>query len=907
MSKTRTRALVVLGLLFLAWLSHRPLVELAVDALWFESVGFSQVFTTRLGAQVGLWLAGLVLGAGFAFLNLALATREANIEFGRASRVLTEGQMPSTRLRGAFRLGVAGWLLLVGLATAGALSSGWLTLLSGLHGGPFGEVDPVFGLELSFHVFELPAIQLLRGGGLVLLFLTTAPLAGFYMLRDVVVGARAITARAARHLAGLTGAWLLLVSVGWYLDRYELLREHRGAVWGVGYADEHVAIPALTALAVIGVLAAIGLQVAAWREKSSVAVGSAGLLALAWLVCTTAPRLVHNVIVTPSEITMEEPYILRNIEGTRRAFGLDRVQAQAFESESGLTAEDLLDNPETLENVRIWDHRPLLQTFGQLQEIRLYYDFVDVDIDRYELNGRTRQVMLSARELEVDNVPGRSWINEHFSYTHGYGLTMSPVNAVTAEGLPELFVQDLPPRSSVDIEITRPEIYFGELTDRYVFIGTEVDEFDYPDGDENVYSRYDGRAGVSLQGMGRKLLFSLYFSSLDVLLSQYLDEDSRVLFRRRITDRIQRVAPYLVLDDDPYLVVADGRLYWMVDGYTVSDRYPYSEPAFGGLNYIRNSVQVVVDAYEGSVQLFVSDPDDPLLQTYGRVFPGSLSPLEDMPESLVGHIRYPEDLFDVQAELYLSYHMTDPTTFYNREDQWEFPQELYGAQPQAMEAYYLVMSLPEQDRAEFILLRPFVPKGKDNMVSWLAARSDPPHYGDLVLYQFPKKKLVYGPRQIEARIDQDPDISQEITLWSTAGSNVVRGNLLVIPVNSSLLYVEPLYLQAASGQLPELKRVIVSYENAIAMAPTLDGALAQVFGAAEAPKVQLEPGQEPPPRVDFAGPLVEEAARLYALAVERQREGDWAGYGRAIDELGGILEQMSEGLEAPEAEVPQDL
>jgi uncharacterized membrane protein (UPF0182 family) len=580
--------------------------------------------------------------------------------------------------------------------------------------------------------------------------------------------------------------------------------------------------------------------------------------------------------------------------------------------------KDIDANPLTVNNIRIWDDRPLLTTYAQIQEIRTYYDFKDVDVDRYMINNELRQVMLSARELNFDNFPaqGRSWVNEHFQYTHGYGLTMSPVNMVTEEGLPELFIQDIPPQSNVDIEITRPEIYYGEKTDRYVIVGGKLQEFDYPEGDANVQTTYSGKGGVDISSLYKRLLFSSYFRDIEILFTDYIDENSKILFRRTIQERVKKLAPFLLFDQDPYLVIAEeGRLFWVMDAYTGTDSYPYSEPVSIGktrrssgyrYNYIRNSVKVVVDAYNGDVSFYVSDTTDPLIQMYQKIFPNTFKASDSMPKSIAAHLRYPVDFFNIQAKMFGLYHMTRPNVFYNKEDVWDLPRELYGSDggEQRMDSYYLIMKLPGEDKEEFVLLLPFVPSQKSNMIAWLAARSDGEENGNLILYQFPKQKLIYGPRQIEARIDQDPVISQQITLWSQSGSRVVRGNLLVIPIEKSLLYVEPLYLQAQTSQLPELKRVIVSYDNKISMEESLSESLMSVFGISKSMQADIKKRkkdllidegtskEEQNQTVRSWVSLAQDAKSLLSSAESKQRAGDWAGYGETLVQLSMTLEEL---------------
>ncbi|MFT5681644.1 MAG: uncharacterized membrane protein (UPF0182 family) [Myxococcota bacterium] len=788
---------------------------------------------------------------------------------------------------------------------AGLTAGQWLSVLALLEREPFGTVDPVFGHDIGFYVFQLPIATFSQGILWALVVLTLMICGAYYVARDVFINRDipTLSPSARIHLLSLGAVLFVLMAGGWWLQRFDLLFGHSGVVWGVGYTDLNARLPGFFIMTVSALGVAVALVAATMQRSWRLPTVGLGLYAVARvLVVGVWPDIVQDYFVKPSELDLEREFLSENIAATNSAYALDRIEVRPFEAEAGLTMDDVNANPLTVENVRVWDTRPLLTTYGQIQEIRTYYDFYDVDVDRYMVNGQLRQVMLSGRELNARNIPAqaRSWVNEHFQYTHGYGLTMSPVNVVTDEGLPELFIKDIPPESSIDLSIDRPEIYFGELTENYVMVKTNADEFDYPMGDENAYTTYAGAGGVPIGALWQKVLFALHFQSLDIVLSNYLESDSRVMFRRKILDRISRLAPFLHFDRDPYLVVADGNMYWMIDAYTTSDRYPYSEPmqqAHGRFNYIRNSVKVTVSAYDGSVKLYVADASDPIIAVYGKIFPGSFLPMSDMPDTLADHLRYPSDFFDAQAAMYRTYHMKDATVFYNKEDLWALPRELYDGQELPMESYYLIMKLPEEEREEFILLLPFVPTGKDNMISWLAARCDEENYGKLILYQFPKQKLIYGPRQIEARIDQDPDISEMITLWSQAGSRVVRGNLLVIPISNSLMYVEPLYLQAESSQLPELKRVIVSYENKIAMRKTLDEALQAVFGAGTVPDIpsarEKRSQREDPPTAPALTQsdnaewtaLATQASEQLTRASELQRSGDWAGYGEALAAL----------------------
>jgi len=912
----------VLGVLAVLVLAQGQIVELTVDWLWFSALGHEEVFVTSTVAQVGLWLIGLLGALVFLGVNARIALKRSPPNYVRLSMLTAELGLTADQLKRLVTAALAAAVILPSLLFATILSAQWMEVLAFTQRVSFGSADPIFGHDIGFYFFVLPIIDLAQAWFVGVVTISILPVAAVYLGKDLILqqGQPRIGEEGRAHLLTLGALLFATMAVGYGIDRYGLLFNQRGVVHGVGYADAVAKIPALWGMAATSLGVAIAALIAIFRDGWRLPLTAGALyLAMSVLFNNMLPGAVQTYLVGPNELELEREYLSHNIEATRKAFALDRIEVKPFEAEEGLTMSDLEANPLTVNNVRLWDTRPLLTTYSQLQEIRLYYDFKDVDVDRYLVDGELRQVMLSAREFNYDNVPqqAKGWVNQHILYTHGYGLTMSPVNVVTPEGLPSLWVQDIPPETTIDLPIEQPEIYYGELTDNYVIVGTTTDEFDYPLGDQNQETRYAGEGGMAVGGMLRQVLLSLYLGEFDILLSQYIQDESKILLHRDISRRAARIAPFLRYDRDPYLVVADGRLSWMIDAYTTSGNYPYSEP-YGTrrgvrVNYMRNSVKVVVDAYDGRVDFYVADTNDPLVEVYSKIFPETFKPLAEMPDSLKEHIRYPSDFFDVQADMYRAYHMTDETVFFNKEDMWETPTERYGGQEQPMESYYLIMKLPGAEAAEFILLVPFTPTNRDNMISWLAARSDPPHYGNLILYQFPKQKLIYGPRQIEARIDQDPEISEQITLWGQAGSEVVRGNLLVIPIGNSLMYVEPLYLQAENGQLPELKRVIVSYENRLAMRHTLDEALAAVFGGqgSRADEAARLPEAERVDRSEDAKQLGTEAgwARLaaqasawYQQAETAQRAGDWAAYGEALSELEKTLKDLqtlSDGDRAP--------
>jgi uncharacterized membrane protein (UPF0182 family) len=709
-----------------------------------------------------------------------------------------------------------------------------------------------------------------------------------------------VSPSARTHLAALVAALFFLGTLGAWIALNEILYSKSGVVFGAGYTDVTTQVGMLKLL--MGATVFCGITILAFAFRRDWRIPATGLAVFfGVLIVGTGiyPSLVQKFKVVPNEIALEKPYLERNIHYTNLAYGLGNIEYRQFPAEERLTREDLKRNELTVKNIRLWDHAPLLSTYSQLQEIRTYYKFIDVDNDRYTVNGEYRQVMLSPRELSYRSLPSRTWVNEHIIYTHGYGVVLGPVNRISPEGLPEFFIKDIPPVPSADIKVTRPEIYYGETSNEYVFVHTKREEFDYPVGEKNVYTRYRGKGGVPLS-FWKKVVFAVRFGSIDILLSNDVTAESRIMYYRKIHDRVSRVAPFVRLDSDSYLVISrEGRLVWILDGYTVTDRFPYSEPVPGLGNYIRNSVKAVVDAYDGTVNLYTSDPKDPIIQTYAKIFPGVFQPLEQMPEDLRAHIRYPQALMSIQARMYGTYHMHDPQVFYNKEDLWTIPRKAgagVGAEKE-YPPYYTILKLPDGKKEEFVVLLPFTPSRKDNMAAWMAGRCDAPHYGEVVVYVFPKQKLVFGPRQIEARIDQEAEISKQLSLWSQRGSQVIRGDLLAIPIEKSILYVEPLYLAAEKSQLPELKRVIVAFGNSLAMEQNLELTLQRIFGGeVMREKAAAKPALAvvgPPEKKRTEPEIAAEALSHYRKAQELLRQGNWAGYGEE-------LKKMEEGLKALE-------
>jgi uncharacterized membrane protein (UPF0182 family) len=675
-----------------------------------------------------------------------------------------------------------------------------------------------------------------------------------------------------------------------------------GQLVGANFTDLHVRVPILNVAWVVAVVAGLFVVFGVLKRRAALhtAIAVAVYFLVAGVVGSLGPAAVQKFIVTPTELAKEEPQIRNHIDATREAWGLNNVLTRDLSGEAQLSLADIQANRGTIDNVRLWDRGPLLQTFGQLQEIRTYYDFVSVDDDRYWIDGQYRQVLLSPRELNTASLPTRNFINERLTFTHGMGLTLSPVNQVSLEGLPVLFIQDLPPASNVSLRVDIPQIYYGELSNDYVFINTGLREFDYPLGDSSAFTEYAGAGGVQVSSIIRKLLFSMRFQSLDILLSEYITGDSRILYYRNIRERAEKALSFLSWDDDPYLVITeDGRLKWILDAYTKGNRYPYSRQVADGANYIRNSVKVVIDAYDGDLKAYIVDPIDPLVQTYAKIFPGIFFPLQEMPADLRSHIRYPQDLFELQTDLYTTYHMDEPEVFYHREDQWQIP--LVSGREGSRDPFlrHIVMKLPGESQEEFIFMTPFTPRGKENLAAWMVARNDGEAYGQLVVYKFPRQSLVFGPTQIVNRMNQDTEISRQISLWDQRGSEVIRGNLLVIPIEESLIFVQAIYLRAEGGRIPELKRVVVAHQNRVVMEETLGAGLARLFGGdvgLDSPR----PGGILADPVAVAGAeaaasvadLVSQLSEHYDNALAAQRAGDWATYGTELRQVGELLRQL---------------
>lgn len=927
----------VVGLVVVAVVTIFASAHLLTELWWFTELGQAGVFWRLHAWPWGVRIGATVLFTLIFFGNLRFTqTALARALFRFQERV---PEFLSWRVVKRIMLAVS---VVFGLMASETLANNWHVIAGFIHRSGFNVADPLFNKDVAFYVFELPFYRLMHGALAGIVVLSGLFVVAIYLMSRALEwrdNRLVLAAGARRHLLSLLAVSAALKAVDYRLSLFELLFSDRSnAIFGATYTDWHARAFALRVLFVLALLLAVVLLINVMRSRRQWLVAATGT----WLVASVAlggiyPGLLQRFAVEPNELERERPFIEHHLRFTRLAYGLDAIEEEDFDVDNALTWDALQTNEEIIDNARLWDWRPLRRTYSQLQSIRFYYTFPDVDVDRYVINGQLRQVMLAPRELDLRQIPNPTWVNQHLQYTHGYGLAMSPVNEVTAQGLPHFFLADIPPRPrNVDLAVERPEIYFGEMTNHYVIVGTRTPDFEFshPSGDDNVRTTYAGTGGVPIGSLFKRAAFAARTGTINLLLSDEISTETRILFRRNIMDRVNHLAPFLRFDSDPYAVLADGKLYWIVDAYTSTASFPYSMPHRAWrANYVRNSVKAVVDAYNGTVDFYIFDDDDPLIETYAKMFPGLLRPGDEMPASIRSHVRYPEDMFSLQAELFSMYHMRNPTIFYNREDVWRFAREVYTGgesirtREQVMDPYYVIVRLPDRDEPEMVLMLPFTPSERNNMIAWLAARMDGDNYGRLLAYRFPKDELIYGPMQIEARIDQHPDISQLLTLWAQLGSSVIRGNMLVLPIERSLLYLKPIYLQAETGDLPELVRVIAAFGDEIAMHPTLEQALRAVVrgdtvavdtappptltdeqglaglpggtdggvlgpGNGEIPKAPSDVGSAAPPVPAEVQTLAQEALQLYELAQERLQAGDWAGYGAALERLQAVLEQL---------------
>ncbi len=871
----------------------RTTVNFITDYQWFSKNGYIQTFLveilTKLKILIPLWI--------IAFTGLIIYLTRLKKKYCTHGHI----QLTADEDRLIKRVTLT-FSLLVGLYFAGTITSSvWLKGLMFMNGHTFDLADPIFFQDLSFYFFQLPLFKEVLSLAIVITTWMVLITLGFYFaafnlkrpqdgslfdMNEIAgrpnfssIFRKKLVVTAIRKIAVLGALILLLISATYMISGFNLLYSARGVAYGASYTDINVTLIGYRISAVVALLSAVTFAVGLLTGRKRITVLGPIVLVLIAIIAGIFAGVVQQLVVEPDEISKEKEYLEYNIEYTQQAFGLNDVEIRDFPAEQSLTRQDILNNDETISNIRVNDARPLKQTFNQIQGIRLYYQFNDIDIDRYTVNGEYRQVFIAPRELNFEklNDDAKTWLNRHLRFTHGYGVVMSPVNAVTSEGQPELMFRNIPPVTETDLKINRPEVYFGELTNNYIIIRTDEEEFDYPSGSDNVNAKYEGQAGVDLQGFN-KLLYAYRMRSMKMLFSTALNDESRIVFYRNIHERVRRIAPFLTYDQNPYMVLSedDGKLYWIIDAYTSSRYNPYSQPYIFNdrpVNYLRNSVKVVIDAYEGTTTFYAFDDTDPVLKTYNGIFKDLFTPGAEMPENLRKHVRYPQDYFNLQSEVYRVYHVENPVVFYNGEDIWDIANEKYMGAQQQIESNYVMFELPEEEAAEFALILPFTPKEKANMTSLFVARNDGEEYGKLFLYKFSKNRTVQGPMMIESRIDQNSDISPQFTLWGQEGSQVLRGNVIVVPVEDALLYVEPVYIQADNpNSLPEMKRVIVSYEDKVVMEENLDLALARIFDI-EQPQTGKTQGQT---------------------------TGDGSPSGEADEEVQDLLNQINDLFEASE-------
>ncbi|MFP3927463.1 MAG: UPF0182 family protein [Desulfobacteraceae bacterium] len=867
-------------LVILAWMAISWFRGFYTDWLWYSSLGYEAVLLKATAARVILFAGGVALFLAIAGGNLYAARRyTGGLSPRTGSRLPPEIYDSAHKLLTLVALGV---LILAALVLAAQPASQWENVLKFLNAVAFDAVDPIFENDFSFYVFTLPVLTLIRSWLLGAVVVTMLVVAAYYYLVFALRGdSFGLRGRIKTHLVVLGAFLFVLIAVGHWLSRYDLLYSPTGAVFGIGYTDDHVTLPARTFMTVVALAAAVMVAASLFYTRNRMILWAvAGWVALNLISAHLLPAAVQRLHVEPSELARERTYLANNIEFTREAYGLTKLKSERHPARGEVDREIVDQNKGTINNVRLWDEGPLLQSYNQIQFFRLYYDFLAVHTDRYNVDGELRQVMLATRELSAEKLPSEAqrWVNRHLQFTHGYGVAMSPVTEVETGGRPSFFIRDVPPIGKIPVE--RPDIYYGLKSLDYVIVRSDMKEFNYPGPGGPVYVHYQGEGGVKLDSFLRRLLYAWQFKDLNILISGEINRESLIQYRRTVEERVATLTPFLIRDREAYSVVADGRLFWIQDAYTFTNRYPYSTPWHRSFNYLRNSVKAVVDAYNGTVDYYVADPDDPIIRTYQAVFPDLFKPMDQMPEYLREHMRYPLDLFTVQSQMLLQYHMEDPVVFYNKEDQWSIPMQNSFGQSEELKPYYIVARLPDEEKEEFLLIQPFTPQNRHNLVGWMAARSDGENYGELVLFKFPTGRHVDGPNQVEARIDNDAIISEQFTLWGQVGSEVSRGILLVIPIGDALLYAEPVFLKPETLDFPELRRIILADSRQVVMHKTMDDSIDALVGKlpAVAPAAETVGAEEARPSGPAAPPD----------KLDKVREG----LKEVIEKLQGLVDEL---------------
>lgn len=877
--------------------------DLIVEYLWLDGLGYSQVFWKIKETQSLLFLGAFLIALGYIGGNIRFITKDIrplHINLGQRP----DGQ-PSIVHINPKRVKVIlyGLAIIMGAIFAFGWSFQWNNFFRFAHAQPFGVTDPIFDIDASFYVFSLPFIESVQDSLSFLVFFVTAIIIIYHLSSGGITLSKW---KSNTNLQTVTGAhrqvftnisiWMFLLAWGFYLDRYHLLYKNNDLIYGANYTDIHVLLPVFWVMGIGCVLLAIYALIQNYRYRIKQFIwGAMGLLGIGIVGQIILPGIVQNFTVDPSQFSMEKPYLKNNIHYTRIAYNLDDVVVKDYNATDTVTLDQIMEHQAAIKNIRIWDQNLTVDTYKQLQEIRLYYEFYNIDLDRYHTDEGYRQVLISARELTPTLPPkAQTWVNQRLQYTHGFGIVMSPTTQKTEEGSPVFYIKDIPPRSNIGIQVEEPAIYYGETEGGYKLVNTKISELDYPRGDKNVYTHYKGEGGVSLDSFLEQLLFAWHFSDFNIMLTNYVREGSKIQFWRAVRTRVQKIAPFLTLDDDPYMVLSEGKLYWIQDAYTTASQYPYAEPYDGryNYNYIRNSVKVVVDAYQGTVNFYVSNPLDPVVQVYDEIFPEMFQPLSEMPGTLKQHVKYPKELFKIQLEKFSVYHMTDPRVFYNQEDLWERPIETYGGEQIRMQPYYLLGILPDDKKLQYMLISPMTPKNRDNMISWMVVKSDFPDYGQIINYELPKEQLFLGPAQIEAKINQNTTISRQLSLWDQRGSKVIRGNLMVIPVENSFLYVEPVFLFSTSINMPQLKRVIATTGTNVVMEPTLNQAILSLYGKTTlSPASKDDTDRAAQEIIEKIAPQLEEVKALWQEMQNALQKGNWEQFGKKMEEINGLIEE----------------
>ncbi|WP_039658347.1 UPF0182 family protein [Clostridium tyrobutyricum] len=896
---------VIIIILAIIFLFLNRIVNFAVNVEWFKEIGYSSVYFTKIIAVIKLMVPTFII----CFLCIWVYYKSIRLSVMKYRKVI---EVDSKKESFYKKIAIFLAIIVSFLISYGFSTTYWYRILQFNNSVPFNTKDPILHLDISFYVFKLPLIQSIYNVILSLIVFLTILTFIVYMilnLKDNFVSTKGfrnqfnkisfksgITRFAGRQLAVLSALIMLCISFEFFLKSVNLVYSNRGVTFGAGYTDIHVSFFLYRIICVVSIVAAVVIFTSIIKSKMKPIIISIVVIACLIITNNIAGTIVQNFVVKSNQKTLEQPYIKNNIDYTRKAFNIQNIDVKSFEVKDNLTINDVKDNMDTINNIRVNSYEPTLEFYNQVQIIRYYYNFNDADIDRYNIDGRLTQVFLGAREINSNSIDPDTWQNRHLIYTHGYGLVMNKVNSVTSDGQPNFVIKDMPPQNSTNIKIDNPRIYFGESTNDYAIVNTKLNEFDYPKGSDNATNKYKENSGINMNFFN-KILFSLYQKNANFILSRDIDSNSKILINRNIKDRVKKIAPFLNYDSDPYVVISGGQLYWILDGYTASDKYPYSQPQSNGMNYIRNSFKVVVNALNGDTNFYIVDKNDPIAKSYSKIFPGLFKNLDTLSPDIRQHFKYPEDLFTIQSNVIGKYHVTDPGVFYNGEDVWEVAknQKQVNGDKSSMESPYVVMKLPGEKKEEMMLIQYLNMRNKDNMSGLFGARMDGNNYGKMVLYKFPPEKTVYSPYLFKQRLNQDPNISQELSLWNKDGSKVQYGDTIILPIDNSLLYIEPVYLRASGkDSIPEMKRVIVSYGDKMILSQNIDTAMQELFNYNQNDNSQPDSNQKNNDDLDDSkSKMLQNIKNLYNKAIDAQKNGDWSKYGDYIKQLGENIDKLN--------------